>query len=77
MGGAHSHPTSPETQRMRLVARALLLPLAVATFVAMLWLWPGSLERELPDRPREERASVTAVDVEPCAAVSHGGEYGG
>lgn len=67
MGGHHAHSTSPQTQRMQWMARLLLVPLALVTVVGLVWLWPGSLDRELPDQPREASAAVVAVDAHPCA----------
>ncbi len=37
MGGDHSHASAPETLRMRRIALAVVVPLAVLTLLAMTW----------------------------------------
>lgn len=72
MAGHHSHAPSVETRRMKQIALAILLPLGLVTAAALVWLWPGGIEREQRDQPAHVPAVVTAVDAEGCTPDPHG-----
>lgn len=65
--GSHSH-IAPESRRMRLIALAVVAPLAVLTVVALALLWPASeshaeQEASLP----EVLGRIVELDVQECA----------
>ncbi len=42
MGAHHARRAAPETRQMRRIAIAVIAPIALVTFAAMVWLWPHS-----------------------------------
>lgn len=72
MGAHHPRHAAPGTAeasspRMRRLALAVVVPLALVTLGCLVWLWPGSLPG--PDTPgslEQVEGVVTAVSVEQC-----------
>jgi uncharacterized membrane protein len=67
-GHSHAAP-EPASRRTRNVVVGVLVPLAVATFVALIVLWPGDVQKQ-PFGDDQERAygTVTRLVEEPCPA---------
>jgi uncharacterized membrane protein len=65
----HSHAAEPASQRTRNIVVGILVPLAVATFVALIVLWPGDVPKQ-PFNDDQERAygTVTRLVEQPCPA---------
>jgi len=52
---------------MQRLALAVIAPLAAATLVAMVWLWPpGVVVPEQQGAPEQRDGTVTAIEREPC-----------
>ncbi|MEU4577633.1 YibE/F family protein [Nonomuraea sp. ATR24] len=69
MGADHAHGTRVRTSRRAVVATlAVLVPLALATLVALVWLWPEGRQEAAQQHAGFERltGTVTAVVLEPC-----------
>lgn len=68
MGGNHARQAAPETRRMRQIALATMLPLAVLTLIGVVWLWPGDGVPDPAQGPAEEfKGTVTEIQREECA----------
>ncbi|WP_113703564.1 YibE/F family protein [Nonomuraea lactucae] len=75
MGGNHGHgDTSVPTSRRAVVATlAVLVPLAIATAVMLVLLWPAGRQATAPpDGVEEVGGTVTAVFRKPCGATPEG-----
>ncbi|MFC4120119.1 YibE/F family protein [Nonomuraea zeae] len=77
MGANHAHGTDavPTSRRTVLAGLAVLVPLAIVTLAALVWLWPdGRPEAAAQQPPGVERLSgtVTGVVLKPCPAVTEG-----
>ncbi|MDT0213457.1 YibE/F family protein [Rothia sp. ARF10] len=70
MGSHHaSRHAAPESSRMRRLSVAVVVPLALLTLAALVWMWPEPLSK---DRSSEAlptvAAVVTSVESRPCPA---------
>lgn len=68
MGANHAHGTAvPASRRAVATTLAVLVPLALATLVALVWLWPDARQQQ-PQGAGFQRlgGTVTAVALEPC-----------
>ncbi|WP_063780974.1 YibE/F family protein [Nonomuraea sp. SBT364] len=66
---SHAHGTRVRTSRRAVVATlAVLLPLALATLVALVWLWPEGRQEAAQQHAGFDRltGTITAVALEPC-----------
>lgn len=68
MGAHHPRHDAPETGRMRRLALAVIVPIAVLTLAAMVWLWPteGVPAPEQQGGAEELTGQVTAIQSEEC-----------
>lgn len=68
MGAHHPRQDAPETGRMRRLALAVIVPIAVLTLAAMVWLWPteGVPAPEQQGGAEELAGQVTAIQSEEC-----------
>lgn len=68
MGADHPRHAAPETRQMRRLALAVIVPIAVVTLAAMIWLWPvgGIAAPDQPGAAEEVTGQVTAVQREDC-----------
>ncbi|GLW09459.1 hypothetical protein Misp01_45880 [Microtetraspora sp. NBRC 13810] len=69
MGAGHAHgPTPPAGRRAVWAAAAVIVPLAVATVAALVWMWPPGLAAPAPSAAGLERVTgtITSVDLKPC-----------
>ncbi|WP_336205017.1 YibE/F family protein [Nonomuraea sp. LPB2021202275-12-8] len=69
MGANHAHGTAAPASRRAVVATlAVLLPLAVATLAALVWLWPDGRTEAAQEPPAFQRVTgtITAVTLEAC-----------
>ena len=69
MGGHHRRHAAPESRQLRRVAVAVIAPVAVATLVAMIWLWPAGDVGVSGQSGSAEQFSgeVTGIDQRQCA----------
>jgi len=67
--GHHHGPAPAASRHTRRIVTAVLVPAAIATMIALIVLWPGSV-RSAPDPGSGERAlgTVTAVAEQACPA---------
>ncbi|TDD49540.1 YibE/F family protein [Nonomuraea terrae] len=75
MGANHAHGTAvPMSRRTMVAGLAVLVPLAVITLAALLWLWPEGKAREAAPQSGVERltGTVTAVTLKSCPVVPDG-----
>ncbi|GAA3546604.1 YibE/F family protein [Nonomuraea rosea] len=76
MGANHAHGTTavPSSRRTVLASLAVLVPLAIITLAALLWLWPDGRPAAAQGSPGVERHSgtLTGVTLKPCPAVTEG-----
>ncbi|MEU6726989.1 YibE/F family protein [Nonomuraea wenchangensis] len=75
MGANHAHgPAAPLSRRTLMAGLAVLVPLAIVTLAALIWLWPDGGQAEAPAETGSQRigGTVTAVTLTPCTAVSEG-----
>ncbi|WP_431930077.1 YibE/F family protein [Nonomuraea jabiensis] len=75
MGANHSHGTAPPGSRRAVLAGlAVLVPLAVVTLAALLWLWPDGLPDNgaPPSSVQRLGGTVTEVTLKHCPAVPEG-----
>ncbi|PZG20099.1 YibE/F family protein [Nonomuraea aridisoli] len=75
MGANHAHGTAvPMSRRTMVAGLAVLVPLAVITLAALLWLWPEGGAREAAPQSGVERltGTITAVALKDCPAVPDG-----
>ncbi|MET9343377.1 YibE/F family protein [Nonomuraea sp. NPDC003804] len=69
MGANHHHGSVASSSRATVVATlAVIIPLALATVVALLWLWPDRRQADVPQPAGLERmhATVIAITPKPC-----------
>ncbi len=68
MGAHHPRHAAPESSRMRRLALAVIVPIAVLTLAAMVWLWPteGVAAPEQQGGAEELTGQVTGVQPEEC-----------
>lgn len=68
MGGSHARHAAPDTQRMRRIALAVVVPIALATLAALIVLWPSGPEGDGTQAGAAELAAeVLSIDEETCA----------
>lgn len=75
MGANHAHGATAPASRGAVVATlAVLVPLAVATLVALVLLWPDGRQEAAPDQQGFQRVggTVTSVKLEPCGETPPG-----
>ncbi|GAA0976416.1 hypothetical protein ENKNEFLB_03433 [Nocardioides aquaticus] len=68
MDAHHPRHDAPETGRMRRLVLAVIVPIAVLTLAAMVWLWPteGVPAPEQQGGAEELAGQVTAIQSEEC-----------
>lgn len=67
MGAGHTHDVGPAAPRLRRIMTWVMVPLVVATVVAVALLWPrGAGEEAPPDNVTRYGATVTQVREEVC-----------
>ncbi|MCW2814231.1 MAG: YibE/F family protein [Nocardioides sp.] len=68
MGAHHGRHAADETGSMRRTALAVIVPIALVTLVALIWLWPseGIVVPEGSSSAAELRGEVTGIDREAC-----------
>ncbi|WP_030145158.1 YibE/F family protein, partial [Spirillospora albida] len=71
MGADHVHGGDTEMPRSRTTVRAVLaiiVPLAVATLVALIWMWPAEPAKKAPGGGQLTKVSgtVTRIHLKPC-----------
>lgn len=68
MGGHHARHGADESPSMRRLAVAVVVPIALVTLAALIWLWPsGDVAR--PDQPaqgEQTNGQVVSVESTPC-----------
>ncbi|WP_219471461.1 YibE/F family protein [Nonomuraea rhizosphaerae] len=73
MGANHSHGTehvtAPASRSAVVATLSVLVPLALATLVALVWLWPGAAEDE-PGAETSVRRLTGTVVTKPCRDVA-------
>ncbi|KAB8183724.1 YibE/F family protein [Microbispora catharanthi] len=73
MGANHSHGTTalPVSRRTVLATLAVVVPVALVTVAALIWLWPGDGRPSGPSSSSLRQVSGTIVDIvpEPCPAA--------
>jgi uncharacterized membrane protein len=70
-GHDHGGPVPAASRRTRRIVLAVLIPAAVATLVALIVLWPGSVRTEpSPGSGQRALGTVTAVTEQACPAGS-------
>ncbi|WP_169982072.1 YibE/F family protein [Microbispora sp. H10836] len=78
MGANHSHgttaptaPPAPVSRRTVVATLAVIVPVALATVAALIWLWPGHGRLDGPASPslRQVDGTVTGIVAKPCPAV--------
>src|SRR5687767_7422082 len=67
MGAHHPRHAAPESRQLRRIAFAMIAPFAVATFVAMIWLWPPGDVTPESASAEQFNGEVVAIDEQPCA----------
>ncbi|TQS25862.1 YibE/F family protein [Microbispora sp. KK1-11] len=76
MGANHSHGTSalPVSRRTVVATLAVIVPVALATVAALIWLWPGDGLPSGSSSSSLRQVSGTIVDIvpKPCPAVPDG-----
>ncbi|MEV0622730.1 YibE/F family protein [Nonomuraea sp. NPDC050404] len=76
MGANHAHGTDlPSSRRTVMAGLAVLVPLAVITLAALVWLWPeGRAQDAAPQQPGVERlaGTVSGVTLTRCPATPEG-----
>ncbi|MEW9552769.1 YibE/F family protein [Nonomuraea sp. NPDC050783] len=75
MGADHAHgPAAPLSRRALMAGLAVLVPLAIVTLAALIWLWPDGGRPAPPPETGTGRftGTVTAVTLKPCPAASEG-----
>ncbi|MEV0231469.1 YibE/F family protein [Nonomuraea sp. NPDC050786] len=74
MGADHAH-LPPSSRRTVVAGLAVLVPLAVITLAALLWLWPDGREAETAAAPsgvQRVTGTITGVQLGRCPAASEG-----
>ncbi|MFI6484621.1 YibE/F family protein [Nonomuraea sp. NPDC050663] len=67
MGAGHTHGTEvPASRRARLITLAILVPLAVATLIAMVLMWPGEIKNTGGQGPERLEGTISSVTLKPC-----------
>jgi uncharacterized membrane protein len=76
---AHAHgPVAPSPARTRRILAAVIVPLAVATVVGMVLLWPSERPASVGgEQPPRRDATVTAVQPQPCTQPQAAGRQCG
>lgn len=76
MGHHHSRHAGEDTRRMRTIALAVIVPTALITLIALIWLWPPSIKvaADQPGRADQYAGEVMEVTKEPCPAPPTGQE---
>ena len=72
-GHSHAHgPAQPSSRRVRLILAALVVPLALATLVGLVVLWPSGPTPKLEGLHENPLAygTVTATAQQPCEALA-------
>jgi uncharacterized membrane protein len=69
--GAHHHshgPVPPSSRGVVIAALTLIIPLALLTLSALIWLWPTGQDSTAPAQPTLQRMSgtVTGITLTPC-----------
>ncbi|AQZ64615.1 YibE/F family protein [[Actinomadura] parvosata subsp. kistnae] len=75
MGANHAHGTAvPSSRRTVVAGLAVLVPLAVVTLAALLWLWPDGGKAAAPAQSGVQRLTGTVVSVtlKTCPAALEG-----
>ncbi|MFF3437188.1 YibE/F family protein [Streptosporangium sp. NPDC002721] len=69
MGANHSHgPAAPSSRGTVWATLAVIVPLALATLAALIWLWPAELTStgQQPANLERVTGTITAVTLTPC-----------
>ena len=67
MGQHHSRHAGNDTQRMRTIALAVIVPVGLITLLALIWLWPPSSNvADQSGRAAQHQGVVTDVTKQPC-----------
>lgn len=68
MGAHHPRHAAPETHQMRRIALGVIVPIAVVTLAAMVWLWPsdGIAPAEHSGAAEQVAGTVVSVQREEC-----------
>lgn len=67
MGAHHPRHAATESRPVRLLAAAVIAPIALLTLIAMIWLWPtGDLDTGGAGAADQVDAVVTGIQEEPC-----------
>lgn len=75
MGQHHSRHASDDTQRMRTIALAVIVPTGLITLLALIWLWPPSSNvADQSGRAAQHQGVVTEVTKQPCPEAPAGQE---
>ncbi|MFB4264016.1 YibE/F family protein [Nonomuraea sp. GTA35] len=75
MGANHAHGTAvPSSRRTVVAGLAVLVPLAVVTLIALVWLWPAGGKEAAPAQSGVQRLTGTVVGVtlRTCPAAVEG-----
>ena len=74
MGSHHaSRHAAPESSRMRRLSVAVVVPLALLTLAALVWMWPEPLSKDRSSEALPQVAAiVTSVEPAPCPAPEGG-----
>lgn len=65
MGAHHSRDATPDAGRTPLVAWLVIVPIAVLTLAAMVWLWPPDDAEPAPQQSAAQQVNGTVTAVEP------------
>ncbi|MFF4778530.1 YibE/F family protein [Microtetraspora fusca] len=75
MGANHSHGTSvsppPATHKTVWATLAVLVPIALMTLAALIWLWPSDQKPARPSSPglQQETGMIIGIYAKPCPAL--------
>lgn len=73
MGQHHSRHAGEDTQRMRTIALAVIVPTGLITLLALIWLWPPSSNvADQSGRAAQHQGVVTVVTKQPCPETPAG-----
>ncbi|MDF5751591.1 YibE/F family protein [Spongiactinospora sp. TRM90649] len=71
MGADHSHgPAAPASRGAVLAVLSVVLPLALVTLAALVWMWPRGADAPAASGPAPERmtGTITKITLTPCMA---------
>lgn len=76
MGGQHARRGTHDSASMRRLAVAVIVPIAIATLAALVWLWPsdGVVKTAQESGGEQLNGRVISAEVEPCPEGQSAGD---